>query len=58
LPKSVQEMVINMAEAQIAPPKMKKESPKMWNLLVAALNEAGKDLFSDEEDEDEDGSMD
>jgi hypothetical protein len=30
----------------------------MWNLLVAALNEAGKDLFSDEEDEDDDGSMD
>ena len=58
LPKSVQEMVLNMAEAQLAPPRLKKESPKMWNLLVAALNEAGKDLFSDKEDEDDDGSMD
>ena len=58
LPKSVQEMVVNMAEAQIAPPKMKKESPKMWNLLIAALKEADKDMFADEEDEDEDGSMD
>lgn len=55
LPKSVQEMVVNMAEAQIAPPKMKKESPKMWNLLVAALKEADKDLFADEDD---DGSLD
>ena len=55
LPKSVQEMVVNMAEAQIAPPKMKKESPKMWNLLIAALKEADKDMFADEDD---DGSLD
>ena len=55
LPKSVQEMVVNMAEAQIAPPKMKKESPKMWNLLLEALKEANKDMFADEDD---DGSLD
>ena len=55
LPKSVQEIVLNMAEAQIAPPKMKKESPKMWNLLLEALKEANKDMFADEDD---DGSLD
>jgi hypothetical protein len=55
LPKSVQEIVLNMAEAQIAPPRMKKESPKMWNLLLEALKEANKDMFADEDD---DGSLD
>jgi hypothetical protein len=34
---------------------MKKESPKMWNLLLEALKEANKDMFADEDD---DGSLD